>query len=255
MRNRFFDFTTVTIAVLAGSSLLCTSAIFAQNAPRAAPAAKSTAPFDAHDLSGTWEKTRGTLLTMTNDPAPLNAEGLIKFNASKPGYGPRMVPPALGNDPMGTCDPLGMPRSLFLEVSINRMQIAQLPNRMLQFFEWQHSWREVWTDGRALPNDPDPRWMGYSVGKWDGDTFVINSLGFDGRTWLDHFGNPVSESMKLEERYHRADHDTLELTMTITDPKYYSKPWVSTKRVMRLSTKDFDEVFCVPSEEQAFNKG
>jgi hypothetical protein len=245
-----------SFAALVVAVVIPGSVAFGQNAQRLPPAAaKSTESFDPHDLSGIWEKSRGTLLTMSNEVPSFTPAGQAKFNATKPGYGPRQVPPAIGNDPMGTCDPLGMPRSLFLEVSINKMQIAQLPNRVFQFFEWQHSWREIWTDGRENPKDPDPRWMGYSVGKWDGNTFVVNSVGFDPRTWLDHFGNPVSDEMRMEERYQRADHDTLELTITLNDPKMYTKPWVSQKRVMKLANqKGFDEVFCVPSEEQAFNK-
>jgi len=97
--------------------------------------------------------------------------------------------------------------------------------------------------------------MGYSVAKWDGDTFVVNSLGFDERTWLHHFGNPVSDDMKLEERYRRVDRDTLELTMTIDAPKAYTKPWLSDKKVFRLAPKgEIEELFCVPTEEQRFNK-
>src|SRR5439155_23046960 len=87
----------------------------------------------------------------------------------------------------------------------------------------------------ALPKDADElKWLGYSVGKWDGDTFVVDSTGFDERTWLDHFGNPRSDQMILQERYHRVDRDTLELTMTLTDPKVYTKPWVSEKKTFRL---------------------
>jgi len=113
----------------------------------------------------------------------------------------------------------------------------------------------IWTNGRALPKDPDPQWMGYSSGKWDGDTFVVNSLGFDERTWFDHFGNPVSDDMTLEERYRRIDRDTLELDMVINVPKAYTKPWVSEKKTFRLAPKtEIQELFCVPSEEQRFNQ-
>ena len=98
------------------------------------------------------------------------------------------------------------------------------------------------------------KWLGYSAGKWDGDTFVVDSTGFDDRTWLDHFGNPHSDQMHLQERYHRVDRDTLELTMTLTDPKVYTKPWVSEKKIFRLVPKgEVKEMFCVPSEEQSFN--
>jgi hypothetical protein len=82
------------------------------------------------------------------------------------------------------------------------------------------------------------------------------SLGFDERTWLDHFGNPVGEDMTFEERYHRVDRDTLELNMVINSPKAYTKPWVSEKKTFRLAppNTEIQELFCVPSEEQRFNQ-
>jgi hypothetical protein len=217
---------------------------------KSAPAV--SVPHDPHDLNGVWSRSGG-VLTMSNETPPMTPWGLAKFNANHPVYGPRAVPG--GNDPMSTCDPLGMPRNIFLEVSIYPMELVQTANRIYQFFEWAHSYRVIWTDGRELPKDPDPHWMGYSVGKWEGDTLVVKSIGFDERTWLDHFGNPVSEDMSLEERYHRVDRDTLELNMTINAPKAYTKPWVSEKKTFKLAAKDdVEELFCVPTEEQRFNR-
>jgi len=209
-------------------------------------------PHDPHDLSGVWRRLGG-VLNMSNETPTMTPWGKAKFDAAKPVYGPRAVPG--GNDPMSTCDPIGMPRNLFLEVSIYPYELVQTKDRVIQFFEWAHSYRTIWTDGRELPKDPEPHWMGYSVGKWDGDIFVVKSLGFDERTWLDHFGNPVSEDMTLEERYHRVDRDTLEVNMTIVAPKAYTKPWVSEKKTLRLVPKgEIDELFCVPTEEQRFNR-
>lgn len=219
-----------------------------------AKAPEVSVPHDPHDLSGIWRRSGG-VLTVSNETPPMTAWGKARFDAAKPVYGPRAVPGGYGNDPMSTCDPLGMPRSLFLEVSIYPYEIVQTPTRVIQFFEWQHSYRTIWTDGRDSPKDPDPQWMGYSVGKWEGDIFVVKSLGFDERTWLDHFGNPVSDDMTLEERYHRVDRDTLEVNMTINAPKAYTKPWVSEKKTLKLDTKpELEEIFCVPTEEQRFNQ-
>ena len=218
----------------------------------AAPAV--SVPHDPHDLSGVWRRSGG-VLTMSATPPPFTPWGKAKFDATKPVYGPRAVQGGFGNDPMSTCDPLGMPRNLFLEVSIYNFELVPAANRVYQFFEWAHSYRIIWTDGRPLPKDPDPRWMGYSVGAWEGDTFVVHSLGFDERTWLDHFGNPVSEDMTLEERYRRLDRDTLELKMVINAPKAYTQPWVSETKTLKLAAKpDMEEIFCVPTEEQRFNK-
>jgi hypothetical protein len=131
---------------------------------------------------------------------------------------------------------------------------------MLQFFEYRHDWREVWMDGRTLPppNDVDPRWNGYSVGRWQEDTFVVESVGFDARSWLDKFGYPHSEEMRVEERYRRIDADTLELVVTITDPVMYAKPFTSDRKLYRLNrarAKRWDEqIYCVPSEEFSHNE-
>lgn len=201
------------------------------------------------DLSGIWSFTG--LRTLSNQTPAMTPGGQTRFNANKPSYGPRAIPPALGNDPAGRCDPLGLVRLMLFPRPI---EIIQLPGRVLQFFEWNHMWRTIWTDGRKLPEDPDPRWFGYSVGRWEGDTFIIQSLGFDDRTWLDQFGNPYSDEMRLEERWRRVG-DSLEVTMTLTDPKIYTTPWVGEKKVFKLQPKEeLREEICVPSIEAEFNR-
>lgn len=243
--------TTLALATLAIT--VAAPALQAQQGRGAAAPPAPSVPHDARDLSGVWTR-QSRVLTMSTETPPMTEWGRAKFEAAKPVYGPRAVPGGLGNDPVMTCDPLGMPRNLFLEVSIYPMEIVQTPKRAFQFFEWAHAWREIWTDGRALPVNPEPRWMGYSVGRWEGDEFVVQSLGFDDRTWLDHFGNPISDEARFEERYRRVDRDTLELRMTLTDPKAYTKPWVSETKVFRLDpTREIEELFCVPSENDAFN--
>jgi len=256
MRNRFTSSIVGLAAILAFSpaELSYAGQRGAGQRGAGANAAAPSPPHDPKDLSGIWTKTWRTLALSAEVP-PMTPEGQAKFNANKPSYGPRAIPPALGNDPTGKCDPLGLVRNLLLEVAIYPMEIVQTPRRVLQFFEWAHSWREIWTDGRELPKDPEPRWMGYSVGKWEGDTFVVDSTGFDERTWLDHFGTPHSDQMRLQERYKRLDRDNLELTMTLTDPMTFTKPWVSEKKIFKLDPKaEIQELFCVPSEEEAFNR-
>ena len=256
MRNLFTSSIVGLAAILAFSpaALSYAGQRVAGQRGAGANAAAPSPPHDPKDLSGIWTKTWRTLALSAEVP-PMTPEGQAKFNANKPSYGPRAIPPALGNDPTGKCDPLGLVRNLLLEVAIYPMEMVQTPRRVLQFFEWAHSWREIWTDGRDLPKDPEPRWMGYSVGKWEGDTFVVDSTGFDERTWLDHFGTPHSDQMRLQERYKRLDRDNLELTMTLTDPMTFTKPWVSEKKIFKLDPKaEIQELFCVPSEEEAFNR-
>ena len=132
--------------------------------------------------------------------------------------------------------------------------------RTFMFSDWHHNFRIVYTDGRKLPNkdEVEPKFNGYSVGKWQGNTFVVDSVGFDPRTWLDHNGYPHTEEMRLQERYRLIDADTLELRMTITDPEFYAQPFQSDVKLFRRdreNEKGWDEqIYCVPSEEQRFNR-
>jgi hypothetical protein len=195
------------------------------------------------------------------EEAPFTPAGKAALLKNLPSYGRRQVAPRLGNDPQMMCDPMGVPRILNGQVKDPHatFEIVMLPERMIQFVQWHHHFRVVWTDGRSLPktDDLEPKWNGYSVGRWDGDTFVVESIGFDSRTWLDHNGYPHTENMRLEDRYRRVDANTLELRMTITDPEYYTKPFNSdVKRFLmdRTGVKDWDaQIYCVPSEEFKFN--
>jgi hypothetical protein len=210
--------------------------------------------FDPHDLSGVWVLQRQKIFTLSSDTPSMTAWGQAKFNETKPGYGHRAIPPAFGNDPIGNCDPSGYPRIMFDPV--RPMEIIQLPNKVLQHFQYHEVWRTIWTDGRAAPKDLVlPLWNGYSIGRWEGNTFVVESTDFDDRSWLDHFGDPHSDEMRLEECFRRVDYNTLELTMTLTDPKTYTQPWVSEVKTWKLNPKlEPEQEICVPSEEQAFNK-
>jgi hypothetical protein len=221
-------------------------------APSAADAAAKALPFDPHDLSGVW-LLKTPYAGISNQHPPFTEWGQSKYDANKPSYGPKAVPPAQGNDPIGTCDPTGFPRNMF---SPSRpVQFIQLPNQLLQIFQYHSVRRTIWTDGRPIPKDLDPSWYGYSVGKWDGDTFVVTTGGLREQTWLDHFGDPHSEDMTVEERYHRVDYDTFELVLTVNDPKTYSKPWVSPTKIFKLTPEQaLEEEYCVPSEEDFYNK-
>jgi hypothetical protein len=203
-------------------------------------------PFDVHDLSGIWGRQG---IAMSNDVPPMTAWGKAKYDTAKPGMGPRAVP--LGNDPMMICDPLGFPR--FLNYNYG-MEFGNLPGRTMQFFETYHTFRTIWTDGRSLPKDPEPRWLGYSVGKWEGDTFVVDSNGFDDRSWIDTQGHQHSDEMTTHETYRRLSYDRLEVTLTINDPKTYTKPWVSKGALNLSSGTEMGEYFCVPSEEDTYRK-
>lgn len=234
-------------------------ASFAQNAGAGRPQAPESlkdAPFDAHDLSGVWWGIlpRGANFGLGGTIPPMTTWAQERYKAAKPGLGGSGRAQPLGNDPMMNCDPMGFPRIMFW--TNYPIEIVQIPKRTMMFFDWFYTYRTIWTDGRDLPKDPDPRWYGNSVGKWEGDTFVVRSTGFDDRTWLDADGHPHSEDMMLEERYRRVDHNTIELTMTLTDPNAYTQPWVGDKMTLKLadSKVEMREDVCVPSEEQKYKE-
>jgi len=120
-------------------------------------------------------------------------------------------------------------------------------------FEWSRAYREVWVGPQQIPEDPDPRWYGYSIGHWEDDyTFVVDSNGTDDRTWLDNAGNPHSSDLKVEERYHRVSQNLLELTVTLDDPKAYTKPWIArNKLALRLMPPNTDLMEMIPSATEA----
>ena len=91
--------------------------------------------------------------------------------------------------------------------------------------EYNISYRQIYTDGRPLPVSPKPSWDGYSSGKWEGDTLVVETIGFRDGNWLDAFGDPITDSAKVTERFRRIDYGHLEIEVTIDDPKAYTQPW------------------------------
>lgn len=150
-----------------------------------------------------------------------------RFKAAKPSFGPRMVEDS--NDPVNPtvvnatgCFPPGVPR-IYLHPF--PMEIIQLKNRVMLVFEFNHFIRQIYTDGRKHNTDLGPTWMGDSIGSWDEDTLVVDTIGFNDKTWLDRAGHPHSEALHVVERFRRIDHNTLQDDLTIEDPKAYTKPW------------------------------
>jgi hypothetical protein len=223
---------------------------------RQAPAATSAL---SHDLSGVWMQypdgdvpgVPGMNAVSNRTRPPLTPWGQTKFDAAKPLVGPRAIP-GVENNPELRCEPDGPPKLLNLP---NPFEIIQIPSRMLMFYELGHIWRTVWTDGRPLPKDPDQSYLGYSVGKWEGDTFVVETIGFNDKLWDDSYGNPRSDATHLTERYRRLNHDTLELQIIIDDPKAYTKTWVSPPKLHKLEPGwEIAEWFCVLDEDKAYDE-
>jgi len=191
-------------------------------------------------------------------PLPYTPAGLAALQANKPTVGVRAVGSSLQNNPVDICDPVGFPQLDLFQFRV--VEFAQAENQVLALYQFSDTWRIIWTDGRSLPNpdNAEPRWNGYSVGKWVDDyTFVVQTNGLDERTWLDHAGRPHTSKMKVEERYHLVDYDTLELTVTIDDPEYYAQPWQAlNKFVLHRLPDSFDmqESLCSPSAIADYKK-
>lgn len=223
-------------------------------------------PPPTHDLSGTWEPDgwrEGVQAQGARDfPSdnkhilPFTPEGEKAFKEHKTGFGVNAVPIGENNDPFDICDPPGFPRvELF---NLRQLRIYETPKQMSILYENDQVWRNIWTDGRALPTDiAEARWYGYSVGKWTDDTtLVVETTGLDPRTWIDNAGRPHSDQLKVEETFHRLNHDIIELTLTINDPVMYTKPWVALNKFrLRLQPDWFDirEMICSASEAQGYN--
>jgi hypothetical protein len=242
----------------------------------------SSAPAARHDIAGTWEPANGPgdgiqangVKAMPDDgkpehQLPYTPLGLATLKSHRALEGVDAVLPAFYNDPRDKCEPIGFPRLDFY--NLRQTQILQNEYKVAILYEYAETWRVIWTDGREPPKlveggaqigkeIREPRYYGYSVGKWvDDTTLVVQTVGMmgDDKTWLDLTGRPVSDALQVEERFHRVDHDHLELTVTIDDPKMYTKKWVAMDRFpMKLQDPHTDvmEMYCSPSELERFNK-
>jgi hypothetical protein len=250
MRNVSWKLIAAFTATAAAS--LVTFPMAGQQAPASKAAA---APAPKRDLSGVWQFQSGggaQGLAPEKDMPPMTAWAQAKFATEKPGYGSRAT--TEGNDPILHCDPMGFPRVIFLPTPF---EFVAAPGRTLQFFEREHQWRPIWTDGRSLPKDPDPTWYGNAIGHWESDdTFVVESSGFNDKSWLGATGYPHSEDMRTVERYHRVDHDTIAYDITVYDPTAYTKPIVAPQKTMKLlaASDEIEELICVASDEETFAK-
>jgi hypothetical protein len=150
------------------------------------------------------------------------------------------------NDPMSRCLPPGMVR---LEVFPLFRKMVQVPGLLVILNEQNASYRQIFTDGRPLPVDPNPSWNGYSSGKWEGDTLVVQTTGFRDGLWLDTGGSPLTDAARVTERFRRVNYGTLEIELTIDDPKAYTKPWtIKVTQIIAPDTELLDYI-CLENEK------
>jgi len=156
------------------------------------------------------------------------------------------APVAGTEDPHSKCLPPSFPRAYALP---HIQKFIQTPGLLVILDEFNASYRQIFTDARPLPDDPQPSWNGYSSAKWEGDTLVAQTIGFRDDIWLDMRGNPLTSSAKMTERFRRPDFGHLDIDVTIDDPKAYTKPWtVKFRQTIVVDTEMVDEI-CMENEK------
>ena len=224
--------------------------------PLACKAQQAKAAGANRDLSGVWKmppEAYGHYETaLGTADLPMTAWAKEKFDSAKPSDGPKAVTIAELNDPFYACYPPGVPRIYMHPFA---MEIVQTPKEVIQLFEYDHLVRHIYIDGRPHPDDPDPTWMGNAIGHWEGDTLVVDTIGFNDKTWIDRVGHPHSEKLHTVERFRRVNQNTVQMDLTLEDPLAYTKP--IRKQFVFVSQPKWDilEHVCIDNAEfLEFNK-
>jgi hypothetical protein len=244
MRNQLLSSVLVLVAVFVFASVLR-----AQNVEQPG-VAKARASVPTVDLSGVWEASmpgaRWAGYSFTPDIPPMTPWGMQRYLAAKPSYGPRAVAnstdyvnPTTGKD--AGCLPPGVPR---IYIQPFAFEIFQTPDRVIEFFEFDHHVRQIFTDGRQHPKDLDSTWMGDSIGWYEGDTLVVDTIGLNDKTWIDRGGLPHSDQLHVIERIRRPNQASLEVNITIEDPKAYTKTWSGYRNYKSEPTWNIEEFIC-----------
>jgi hypothetical protein len=198
----------------------------------AAPAPRT--PGGKPDLSGLWQRIESKYaenIAADLKPGEVQtwAQGLVKDRAED-----------LSKQHMSVqCLPWGPNYTN----SARLTKIVQTPDLIVMLDEGL-TYRQIFTDGRPLESDPNPSWMGYSVGHWEGDTLVVDSFGYNDRTWLDHGGHPHTQALRVTERYRRPDFGHLQIEMTLSDPAVYARPWTISLRASLAADTELLEDVC-----------
>jgi hypothetical protein len=188
------------------------------------------------DLTGIWVVASGKYL------ANIAVDGVeVPFRPEAAAlYKKRRETNSVGR-PTERCLPHSVPDAALVGYPF---KIIQTPAQLVVLFEPFIDYRQIFTDGRTLPKDPQSTWMGYSVGKWEGDTLVVDSSGFNDQTWLDDGGHPHSDALHVIERFRRIDFGHMELGITIDDPKMYTKSWTVTVPYNLVPDTELIEYVC-----------
>ncbi len=207
-----------------------------------APAPKT--PDGKPDLSGLWRQPNGVKYTV-NIAADLKPDEVPMQPWAAEVYKQRQDSLSK-DDPVGHCLLPGVPQ---MNAVPYPYKIFQSPKEIVILYEAFATFRQIFTDGRDLPKDPNPTFMGYSVGHWDGDTLVVESNGFNDVTWIDTGGHPHSDAMRVTERYHRLDFGHIDYAVTIDDPKAYTRPWTVSYRIQLMPDTELLEYLCTQNNK------
>ena len=189
------------------------------------------------DLSGLWRNPDGKYL------ANIAADGIVvPFQPGAEALYKERQENFSKDRPSGRCLPHGIPDAML--VPATPFKLVQTPAVTLILYENQGRFRQVFTDGRDFPKQMDPTWLGYSVGKWDGDTFVADTRGLNDQTYLDDGGHPHSDEYHAVERFHRRDFGHMDMELTIDDPKAYQRPWKVTFHFELFPDNEIMESVC-----------
>ena len=208
--------------------------------------ATNSKPFDPHDLSGVWGGQSTD--NMTKDEPPMTPWAVAKYKSAKTNWSD---PPVLGaedNDPILRCAPAGVPR--IYNGFAHPVSFIQSNEKIVMLYEADRVYRIVYMN-RKHPLHPDSLWYGDSIGRWDGNTLVIDTIDFNDRTWLDRSGHPHSDKLHLVERFTRVDHDHLQLDILVDDSIAYTKAWGG-RKIFKLepASWELEECMCDPEDEQ-----
>ena len=193
------------------------------------------------DLSGIWRTPTGKYLYN------LAADGVEVLMQP---WAERLYKERLENHGRDRPSAACLPHSVTdFDAHLTPRRIVQTPELVVMLFESYHSFRQIPTDGRALPIEPEPAWFGYSVGKWEGDTLVVDTIGNHEKTWLDDSGHPHSDALRIIERFRRTAFGRMDVQITIDDPKAYVKPLKYTLKASLVPDEDLLEYFCAENEK------
>jgi hypothetical protein len=201
---------------------------------------------------------RGPINIQEPPPPPMTPLGKQMFSQNKPLA--KFSPAGTNDKRVRYCDPFGFPQNMTNE--IRGLQIATMPNKVIFMIQYMDVWREIWTDGRALPTNVggagpdalDSRYNGYSVGHWEDDyNFVVETTGLTNTTWLSESAMPHSSEARVTERFTRLSKNDMKLVLTLNDPKIYTEVFqLGTVNFRWVPNQQLDEWLCLPSELQEY---